>query len=134
VKIVVASRVAPNPPSRALYCLNRRNETKEFGRYGIYWYYRNPKGIEFTGLAVVTRDGKLLRAESGSCGWRYRFFWVADADIDRDYTAYEKAIQAARERHRVEIEITLGRKDFAEMSRIKKQMQEEAQRELRTGQ
>ena len=74
------------PPSRK----------EEFGRYGIYWYYQNSDGIPFTGLAVVTRDGRLLSAESGSCTWRFAFFRTADPDLDIQYAAYCKEIS---ERH-----------------------------------
>jgi hypothetical protein len=40
------------------------------------------------------------------------------------------AVDAARERHQTALDSARERKDFAEMSRIRKQMREEAQRDL----
>jgi hypothetical protein len=58
---------------------------EEFGRYGIYSYYAGAGGIPFTSLRVVTRDGKLLSAESGSCTWRFSFFRTEDPELDRQF-------------------------------------------------
>lgn len=72
------------------------------------------------------------------------YFTFADADIDKPQmhgwppsvqmhpTARRliAAADAARERHQVELDAARERKDFAEASRIRKQMQEEAQKEI----
>ena len=74
----------------------------EFGRYGVCSYYQSSDGIPFTGLAVVTRDGRLLSAETGSCTWRFTFFRTADPDLDVQYAAYYKEKSERRERERLE--------------------------------
>lgn len=63
---------------------------EEFGRYGVYDYYRRPEGIQFTGFRVVTRDSKLLSAGAGSCTWQFTFFRTEDTELDRQYAAYWK--------------------------------------------
>lgn len=75
---------------------------EEFGRYGIYSYYRGAEGIPFTALGVVTRDGKLLRAESGSCTWQFCFFQTEDTELDRQFAALVK--ERIEESKRKEIE------------------------------
>lgn len=72
------------PPTRRL----------EFGRYSIYSYDLDPAGFSFTKLAVVTRDGRLLSAQSGSCTWEFTFFQTQDPELDREYASF------IRERHR----------------------------------
>jgi hypothetical protein len=61
---------------------------EEFGRYGRYSYFQGPGGLQFTGIIVTTRDGKLLSAGAGSCTWQYSFFKVDDTNIDREYYSY----------------------------------------------
>jgi hypothetical protein len=78
------------------------NYKEEFGRYGVYSYYQNDDGIPFTSLGVVTRDGRLLNAETASCTWRFTFFQTEDAELDRQFTAYHKEKRARRERERLE--------------------------------
>jgi hypothetical protein len=56
---------------------------REFGRYGVYSY-----GFGFTGLSVVTRDGKLLSARAGSCDWQFTFFSNEDRELNRQYESY----------------------------------------------
>jgi hypothetical protein len=73
----------------------------EFGRYGLYRYYRNSEGIPFDVVSVVTRDGRLWSAESGSCTWQFTFFRDDDPQFGADYTAYLKEKTARRERERV---------------------------------
>jgi hypothetical protein len=78
------------------------NRREEFGRYAVYSYYRSPEGIQFTGLAVVTRDGKLLSAESGSCTWQFSFFRTADSDFDVQYAVNYKEKRERRARVQLE--------------------------------
>jgi hypothetical protein len=80
------------PPSRR----------EEFGRYGVYSYYQSGDGIPFTQFGVVTRDGKLLSAESGSCTWQFTFFRIPDSNLDVEYAAYYKEKRERRERERLE--------------------------------
>jgi len=64
----------------------------EFGRYGVYSFSAGPSNsIPFTSLSVVTRDGKLLSAASGSCTWQFAFFSSADPELDRQYAAFVQA-------------------------------------------
>jgi hypothetical protein len=80
------------PPSRR----------EEFGRYGVYRYYQgDSNGIPFTGLSVVTRDGKLLSAGAGSCTWRFSFFQTEDPDLDRQYELFSKERRIRLERQRL---------------------------------
>jgi len=75
------------------------NHREEFGRYGIYSY--GAPGA-FTGFAVVTRDGKLLSAQTGSCTWRFTFFHTEDAELNRQCAAYYKEKRERWERERLE--------------------------------
>lgn len=75
---------------------------EEFGRYGLYSYHQSPDGIQFTGLSVITRDGRLLSARTGSCTWQFTFFHSDDAELDREYAAYEQSRREQRERLRQE--------------------------------
>lgn len=69
------------PPSRS----------EEFGRYAVYRYHEGgPNVVSLTGLSVITRDGKLLSAEAGSCTWQFCFFQTQDAEFDRQYEAFVK--------------------------------------------
>jgi hypothetical protein len=62
---------------------------EEFGRYGVYQYYPNTGDlIWFTGLTVVTRDGRLLGSRAWSCTWQFTFFHTADPALDSQYAAY----------------------------------------------
>jgi len=75
---------------------------EEFGRYGVYRYYKgDSNGIPFTGLSVVARDGKLLSAGAGSCTWRFSFFQKEDAELDRQYAVYMKERHEGFERRRL---------------------------------
>ena len=65
--------------------------TEEFGRYGVYTYFRestHPAALNLDAFCVSTRDGKLLRAISASCTWQYTFFDLPDTDLDREYTDF----------------------------------------------
>jgi len=64
------------------------DEQEEFGRYGVYSFSRDPGAIQFTGVRVTTRDGRLLSAGTGSCTWDFLFFDVGDLNIDREYHTY----------------------------------------------
>jgi hypothetical protein len=67
------------PPSRR----------EEFGRYGVYRYNQcDSNGIPFTGLSVITRDGRLLSAGAGSCTWQFSFFHTQDTELDRQYAVF----------------------------------------------
>jgi hypothetical protein len=57
---------------------------EEFGRYGIYGY--GEPG--FTGLAVTTKDGRLMSAAAGSCTWSFIFFTTSDDQLEREYQVY----------------------------------------------
>lgn len=63
---------------------------EEFGRYGIYTYYPGSAddGIWFTGLAVITRDGRLIRSEAWSCTWQFTFFDSPDPSFATQYAAF----------------------------------------------
>jgi hypothetical protein len=75
------------------------NHKEEFGWFGVYSYYQSPTGIPFTGLGVITRDGKLLSARTGSCTWKFSFFHVEDAELNRTYAS---RVKAKMERRRLE--------------------------------
>ena len=67
------------------------SDHEEFGPYEVYSYDRTPRRpgtLSFSGLNVVSRDGKLLRAGAGSCTWRYTFFHTEDAEFDAQYAAF----------------------------------------------
>ena len=67
------------------------NFRDEFGRYGVYRYYRDTgHGLSFTTLHVVARDGRLLRAQASSCTWRFTFFDTPDPALDAEYAAFAK--------------------------------------------
>jgi|SRR5688572_6361154 len=74
------------------------DQREEFGRYGVY-SYGGP--LAFAGFSVVTRDGKLLSASSGSCTWRFTFFRIDDPEFKPQFVAYfqEKHERWQRERH-----------------------------------
>ena len=75
----------------------------EFGRYGVYSFSAGPSNsIPFTSLSVVTRDGKLLSAASGSCTWQFTFFGSADRELDRQYAAFEQARHHKLEQSRLQ--------------------------------
>lgn len=75
---------------------------EEFGRYGVYRYYKGkPDGIAFTGLSVVTSDGKLVSAGAASCDWQFTFFHTQDPDINRQYEAFLKERHERFERQRL---------------------------------
>lgn len=96
------------PPSRR----------EEFGRYGVYWYYHgDSNGIPFTGLSVVTRDGKLLSAGAGSCTWQFSFFQTEDTELDRQYSLFVKERHERLERRRLERLETELRKFYSLYSR-----------------
>jgi hypothetical protein len=74
----------------ALFAKYPPTERDEFGRYGIYSFYRGDlkDGIPFTGLTVIARDGRLITATAGSCTWMFTFFETADPQFKQDYKAY----------------------------------------------
>ena len=75
----------------------------EFGRYGVYSFSAGPSNtIPFTSLSVVTRDGKLLSAASGSCTWQFIFFSSADPELDRQYAAFVQARHHKLEQSRLQ--------------------------------
>jgi hypothetical protein len=64
----------------------------EFGRYGVYAYWKGPPdSIPFSSFGVVTRDGKLLGAGAGGCTWKFTFFNTPDAELDRQHDALWQA-------------------------------------------
>jgi len=73
------------------------DQREEFGRYGVY-SYGGP--LAFTGLAVHTRDGKLLNASTGSCTWRFTFFQTHDPEFQRQFVAYFTEKNERRQRER----------------------------------
>lgn len=62
----------------------------EFERYGVYGFVPGEEQgyLSFTGLRVIARDGRLIRAEAGSCTWDFTFFNDGDPDFDSQHVAY----------------------------------------------
>ena len=89
-KQLALRRFSAGDPAAELFRRFPPNHGEEFGRYGVYSYYSSPEGIQFTGLNVVTRDGKLLSAQAASCTWQFIFFRTADSDLDVQYAAHYK--------------------------------------------
>ena len=76
---------------------------EEFGRYGIYRFSDGPANcIPFTSLSVVTKDGKLIAAASGSCTWRFTFFSTQDPELNRQYAGFLQQRHRESERKRLE--------------------------------
>ncbi len=76
---------------------------QEFGRYGIYSFSDGPSNsIAFTSLSVVTKDGKLISAASGSCTWQFTFFTTEDPELDRQYAAFVQERHNRLEQERLE--------------------------------
>jgi hypothetical protein len=69
---------------------------ENFGPYSIYRFEKGGEGLAFTSLSVIAINGKLQRAEVGSCTWQFRFFGEDDPEFERQYAAYIKGILAAR--------------------------------------
>ena len=75
----------------------------EFGRYGIYSFSAGPPGgIPFTRVSVVTKDGRLIAAGSGSCTWRFTFFNAQDPELERQYEALLRERYRSHEQRRLE--------------------------------
>lgn len=75
---------------------------EEFGRYGVYSYSANSNGIGFTGFSVVSRDGKLVSAASGSCTWHFTFFITEDPELERQYAAMVQVRHHNAEQNRLD--------------------------------
>ena len=96
------------PPSRS----------EVFGRYGIYSYHQGDSNcIPFTGLKVVTKDGKLLGAGAGSCTWQFSFFRTEDAELEREYAVFVKERHEKLERQRLERLETALRRFYSQHAR-----------------
>jgi hypothetical protein len=91
-------------------------QREEFGRYGIYCYGVGPC-ISFTGLSVVTRDGKLISAGAGSCRWHFTFFRTEDPELGRQYTAFAQERHRAGERKRLDTLVGELRRFYITQSR-----------------
>ena len=70
--------------TNALFARFPPTRREEFGRYGIYRYGE----AGFTGLSVVTKDGKLLSAGAGSCTWQFSFFQTKDGELEQQYATF----------------------------------------------
>jgi hypothetical protein len=104
-KLFALRRFGPGDSVERLFRKFPPTHRQEFGRYGVYSFDTLPSGISFTGFGVVTRDGKLLSADAGSCNWCFTFFNIPDSELNRQYAVY------AQERH---VQITLQRlEEFA---------------------
>jgi hypothetical protein len=75
---------------------------EEFGHYGVYSYTANSNGFSFTGLSVVSRDGRLVSAASGSCTWHFTFFMTEDPELERQYAAMVQVRHRKAEQSRLE--------------------------------
>jgi hypothetical protein len=106
-------RLSAGDPASELLSRFPPSRRDEFGRYGVYDYNPSPDSLGFSGLRVVTRDGKLLTAESGSCTWHFTFFRTEDSDLDAQYAAYCEERRARRERERSERDTKIGEPDGA---------------------
>jgi hypothetical protein len=75
----------------------------EFGRYGVYSYGTGSNSLlSFTSLSVVTRDGNLISARSGSCTWQFTFFSTADPEFDRQYAVFMQERHHEAEQNRLQ--------------------------------
>ncbi len=97
-------RFGPGDSAHELFRRFPPTSRSEFGRYGIYSFSLGPPGsISFTTVSVVTKDGKLLTAQSGSCTWQFTFFRTEDRGLDRQYAAF------MQQRHRKVLQQRLER-------------------------
>ena len=74
-------------------------QREEFGRYGYYSYYQSsdPDVLHFSGLSVITYDGKLSSASAGGCTWQFKFFTSDDTDFYKQLEAYHQTKRDQRE-------------------------------------
>jgi len=100
-KSLALRRISRGDSVTNLFALYKPSQRAEFGRYGIYDYYKGGGIGGFTGLRIIARDGHLISAASGSCTWQFVFFRTVDADLDKQYVAYEEQRLIEWERRRL---------------------------------
>jgi len=96
-------RIGAGDPAQELFRRFPPTRRQEFGRYGVYYYsVGSSNGIPFTSLSVVTKDGRLISAGSGSCTWEFTFFSAKDPELERQYADFVKERDHGLEQQRLE--------------------------------
>jgi hypothetical protein len=75
---------------------------ERFENVVILTYYRptTGKGLPFTGISIVARDGRLVSGQAWSCTWQRTFFeeWPREEQeaFWRRYWAHQEALRQGR--------------------------------------
>ena len=89
-KDLALGRIVRGDTVDRLYSLHPPLGQRNFGPFTMYSFDPPASGIQFTGLNVVARDGRLVLARAASCTWTYSFF-----EDEETMTAFHRAVSEA---------------------------------------